>query len=131
MTEPAHAGGLTVDGAESVPGTTEVVRRLVAEGVPAAIAAKDPTAWGAAAEAEASIRLGWLDSPQGSRALLEPLRALRADLLAEGLDHVVLAGIGIDYDDVVKVLEDEGVEKFAASWNDLLSSVKATLEKGA
>ena len=27
-----------------------------------------------------------------------------------------LAAVGIDYDDVVQVLEDEGVEKFEASW---------------
>jgi transaldolase len=40
-----------------------------------------------------------------------------------------LAQIGIDYDDVVQVLEDEGVEKFETSWNDLLSSVKGELER--
>ncbi|MFE3453616.1 transaldolase [Nonomuraea sp. NPDC059194] len=34
---------------------------------------------------------------------------------------------GIDYDDVVKVLEDEGVDKFEASWNDLLDSVTKKL----
>ncbi|MFI9843724.1 transaldolase [Nonomuraea sp. NPDC051941] len=34
---------------------------------------------------------------------------------------------GVDYDDVVKVLEDEGVEKFEASWNELLESVTKNL----
>ncbi|MFG6198882.1 transaldolase [Nonomuraea sp. JJY05] len=34
---------------------------------------------------------------------------------------------GIDYDDVVKALEDEGVEKFEASWNELLESVTKNL----
>ncbi|MFC4010286.1 transaldolase [Nonomuraea purpurea] len=34
---------------------------------------------------------------------------------------------GIDYDDVVKVLEEEGVEKFEASWNELLESVRKNL----
>ncbi|MBB6348456.1 transaldolase [Nonomuraea muscovyensis] len=34
---------------------------------------------------------------------------------------------GIDYDDVVRVLEDEGVEKFEASWNELLESVSKNL----
>jgi transaldolase len=38
-----------------------------------------------------------------------------------------LKDAGIDYDDVVKVLEDEGVEKFAASWNELLESVTKNL----
>jgi transaldolase len=46
----------------------------------------------------------------------------RADLDA-------LAALGISYDDVVQVLEDEGVEKFEASWNDLLKSTEAELER--
>ena len=40
-----------------------------------------------------------------------------------------LAQAGIDMDDVVQVLEDEGVEKFETSWNDLLSSTKEELER--
>ncbi|GAT68550.1 transaldolase [Planomonospora sp. ID91781] len=36
---------------------------------------------------------------------------------------------GIDYDDVVRVLEEEGVEKFEASWNELLATVTAELRK--
>lgn len=35
----------------------------------------------------------------------------------------------ISYDDVVQVLEDEGVEKFEASWNDLLKSTEAELSR--
>ncbi|MFE2100187.1 MULTISPECIES: transaldolase [unclassified Streptomyces] len=46
----------------------------------------------------------------------------RADLDA-------LEKLGISYDDVVQVLEDEGVEKFAASWNDLLKSTEAELKR--
>ena len=34
---------------------------------------------------------------------------------------------GVSYDDVVAVLEDEGVAKFAASWNELLDTVKSEL----
>lgn len=34
-----------------------------------------------------------------------------------------LAEAGIDYDDVVQTLEDEGVEKFIASWRDLLADI--------
>ena len=37
--------------------------------------------------------------------------------------------LGISYDDVVQFLEDEGVEKFEASWNDLLKSTEAELER--
>jgi transaldolase len=42
-----------------------------------------------------------------------------------------LAGIGIDYADVVEVLEREGVVKFEASWKDLLSSLQAQLVRSA
>ncbi|WP_084958216.1 transaldolase [Thermoactinospora rubra] len=34
---------------------------------------------------------------------------------------------GIDYDDVVRVLEEEGVEKFEASWNELLETLSKKL----
>ncbi|OAH16070.1 transaldolase [Streptomyces jeddahensis] len=37
--------------------------------------------------------------------------------------------LGISYDDVVQVLEDEGVEKFESSWNDLLKSTEAELQR--
>lgn len=36
-----------------------------------------------------------------------------------------LGAVGVDYDDVVQTLEDEGVEKFAASWNELLEGVES------
>jgi transaldolase len=38
---------------------------------------------------------------------------------------------GVDYDDVVRVLEEEGVEKFEASWTELLDTVKSELEDKA
>jgi transaldolase len=38
-----------------------------------------------------------------------------------------LKDAGVDYDDVVKVLEDEGVEKFEASWTELLDTIKREL----
>ena len=39
-----------------------------------------------------------------------------------------LAGLGIDYDDVVAVLETEGVDKFEKSWHELVETVRAALE---
>jgi transaldolase len=39
-----------------------------------------------------------------------------------------LAALGIDYDDVVQVLEDEGVEKFETAWTELIASVKGELD---
>jgi transaldolase len=38
-----------------------------------------------------------------------------------------LEALGIGYDDVVQVLEDEGVSKFEASWNEMLASIKNEL----
>ena len=40
-----------------------------------------------------------------------------------------LAGVGIDIDDVVQVLEDEGVEKFETSWSELLESTRKELKR--
>ncbi len=39
-----------------------------------------------------------------------------------------LAAVGIDYDDVVATLERDGVENFADSWHELLSSMASQLE---
>ncbi|GAA1949806.1 transaldolase [Microbacterium deminutum] len=38
-----------------------------------------------------------------------------------------LASVGVDFDDVTQVLEDEGVEKFIASWHELKDTVKTAL----
>ncbi|HEU5353747.1 MAG TPA: transaldolase [Actinocrinis sp.] len=42
-----------------------------------------------------------------------------------------LEALGVSYDDVVQVLEDEGVEKFEVSWKELVDAVRAELEKEA
>lgn len=41
-----------------------------------------------------------------------------------------LADIGVSYDDAMATLEAEGVEKFDASWEELLGSVSAALQDG-
>ena len=41
-----------------------------------------------------------------------------------------LEALGISYDDVVTVLENEGVQKFEASWNELLGTIKAEMADG-
>jgi transaldolase len=38
-----------------------------------------------------------------------------------------LEELGISYDDVVQVLEDEGVAKFEASWNELLETIRTNM----
>jgi transaldolase len=42
-----------------------------------------------------------------------------------------LARLGIDYDDVIATLEREGVEKFVASWDELVETVRGQLKSGA
>ncbi|MFG2190990.1 transaldolase [Streptomyces sp. NPDC048639] len=44
-------------------------------------------------------------------------------------DIEALEKLGIGYDEVVQLLEDEGVEKFEVSWNDLLKSTEAELAR--
>jgi transaldolase len=39
-----------------------------------------------------------------------------------------LAALGIAYDDVVQVLEEEGVSKFAASWQEMMDTLKAEMD---
>jgi glucose-6-phosphate isomerase len=91
-----RAGDLsvTVTGGPLCAARDAVLAADVADGVPAALAGKDPTLWGPSAEPEAAVRLGWLDAAASSRELLPRLAALREQLAAEGLDHVVLAGMG-------------------------------------
>jgi glucose-6-phosphate isomerase len=92
MREVDAAAGLAVRGAAAVPGAEQARQDLVNDGVPGLLAEKDPTLWGTEAEAEASVRLGWVDTVRRSRELLPVLAKLREDLA--GLDHVVLAGMG-------------------------------------
>lgn len=68
--------------------------RLVDAGIAGGISAQDGTLWGEAATPEALIRLAWVDLPETSRPVVEQVEALRAELLAEGVDRVVLCGMG-------------------------------------
>jgi len=87
-------GGLVVHGAATVPGAREALDEAVREEVPTRLVAKDATLWGEEAEEEAAVRLGWVDLPETSRPLVDRLAGLREELHGEGLDHVVLAGMG-------------------------------------
>ncbi|MET4061375.1 glucose-6-phosphate isomerase [Arthrobacter sp. UYP6] len=70
------------------------VPALVRDDVAARLLAQDPTLWGPDAEAEASIRLGWLNPTEASRPLVGQILRLREELAAEGVTRVVLAGMG-------------------------------------
>ncbi|MDQ1680153.1 MAG: glucose-6-phosphate isomerase [Frankiaceae bacterium] len=92
----ATGGGVTVtvSGTVVVDPARSALDRAVAAGVAKSLASKDSTLWGAEAQAEASVRLGWLDVVEKSTPLLHELTALAATLSAKGLDRVVLAGMG-------------------------------------
>jgi glucose-6-phosphate isomerase len=75
-----------------VPG--EVTEGLTSDDVAVRLVRKDATLWGPDAESEAAVRLGWLDLPVSSRKFVAQLADLRAELAAEGLDRVVLCGMG-------------------------------------
>ena len=58
---------------------------------------------------------------------------VRDTLARTGLDdaHALLgelAAAGVDYDDVVATLEDEGVQKFSDSFDELREGITAKLE---
>ncbi|MBD2893864.1 transaldolase [Spirillospora sp. NPDC000708] len=58
---------------------------------------------------------------------------LRGDTVRGAYDDArahmaALKDVGVDYDDVVRVLEEEGVEKFEASWKELLGSIDGELK---
>src|SRR5699024_1244227 len=68
--------------------------KLTAERVMSRISDRDPTLWGAEARQEASVRLAWTDLHHTSRSLVPEIIALRERFAREGLDHVVLCGMG-------------------------------------
>jgi len=71
-----------------------IVPRLVADGFASRLFAKDPTLWGPEAESESAIRLAWVSLGRTSRPLVGEVAALRDHLAGQGVDHVVLCGMG-------------------------------------
>jgi transaldolase len=58
---------------------------------------------------------------------------VRGDTVTEGVKKAhefleELAAVGVDYDDVTETLEQEGVQKFADSFTELLDGVRAKRE---
>ena len=67
---------------------------LVADKVASRLFAKDKTLWGQDAEAESSVRLGWVQAASETLKLIPELLELRAELVEKGLSRVVLCGMG-------------------------------------
>ena len=79
MNEVEGAAGLAVRGADRRARRGRGARRSCwTPACPGLLAEKDPTLWGPAAEAEAEVRLGWVDTFRRSRELLPALAELRA-----------------------------------------------------
>ncbi|WP_334153170.1 glucose-6-phosphate isomerase [Microbacterium sp.] len=72
----------------------ETVPRLVSELIASRLTGGDSTLWGPAAEAEAAVRLGWIEAVTVSRPLVAEITALRDELAAKGVTRFVLAGMG-------------------------------------
>ena len=71
-----------------------VVPQLVSDLVASRITGGDASLWGPDAEAEASIRLGWVEAVAVSRPLVDDIVALRHRLGELGIEHIVLCGMG-------------------------------------
>ena len=67
---------------------------LVAESFASRLFASDATLWGPEAEEEAAIRLGWVGLHRSSRPLVGEVAALREELREQGVDRIVLCGMG-------------------------------------
>lgn len=71
-----------------------IIENIVEEQIASRISVKDSTVWGASAEQEAKIRLGWVSSPSDSVALIADILQLREQLAASAIDRFVLCGMG-------------------------------------
>lgn len=83
-----------VAGGSAAAAVAENIGSLVADKVASRIAAKDFTLWGKDAEAESSIRLGWVTSAVDSQPLVDSILALRDEFRSKGVNRFVLCGMG-------------------------------------
>ncbi|MEV4142651.1 glucose-6-phosphate isomerase [Amycolatopsis sp. NPDC049691] len=90
----AEKTGVEIVDAALAERATPLAERLVADQAASKLAAQDATLWGPDAESEASIRLSWTTLHKSSRPLIGEIEALRTELRSEGVDRVVLAGMG-------------------------------------
>ncbi|MDQ0380828.1 glucose-6-phosphate isomerase [Amycolatopsis thermophila] len=85
---------VTISDEELAAKAAPLVGELVADRVASKVAAQDSTLWGPDAESEAAIRLSWTTLHKSSRPLIGEIEALREELRGEGVDRIVLAGMG-------------------------------------
>ena len=73
---------------------TRTVSEWKAGGLMPRLWAKDPTVWFDPPRPEIDNRLGWLDLPETSQAIVDQVSALAAESRAEGITDLVLCGMG-------------------------------------
>jgi glucose-6-phosphate isomerase len=83
-----------VNGESLAASQATALEALQADGVAQRLADHDATLWGADAQSEAEKRLGWLDVVAVSWRFVPALLQLRDTLREEGIDQVVLCGMG-------------------------------------
>lgn len=84
---------LASTGAAQAAGSAHL-ETMVRDRVASRIFDKDSTLWGADAQDESAIRLGWVEAPEVSGAFIAEIAELRAAFVAEGINHFVLCGMG-------------------------------------
>ena len=72
-----------------------------------------------------TMPLGTIDAYQ-DHGSPDPKPFTPEDIEVARVDLARLQAIGVDYADVVQTLEEEGVEKFSASWQELLDKVQGS-----
>ncbi|NLB47823.1 MAG: glucose-6-phosphate isomerase [Microbacteriaceae bacterium] len=71
-----------------------LLNRLISRRFASRLFAHDFTLWGKAAEREAQVRMGWVDSPVQARDVIRDAVSLRERLHARGITKFVLCGMG-------------------------------------
>ncbi|WP_206446711.1 glucose-6-phosphate isomerase [Agrococcus sp. KRD186] len=123
MTFTINASGPAAEAIE------RVVPQLVVDGVAGRLVSGDATLWGDAAEAEASIRLGWVEAAAGARGLVDDIEALRKQLREQGVDRIALAGMGGSSLAPEVITRTEGVDLIVLDSTDP-SQVRRALRDG-
>ncbi|MDV6013234.1 glucose-6-phosphate isomerase [Haloechinothrix sp. LS1_15] len=94
MGEVSEINAVTIASTGLDAAAQPLIAELVTDRVASRLTAQDPGLWGEQARDEAAIRLGWTALHQSSRPLIGEIATLREQLLDEGIDRVVLAGMG-------------------------------------
>ncbi|CAN5174108.1 glucose-6-phosphate isomerase [soil metagenome] len=84
---------IAVSGAAS-EAVDRIVPQLVSDLVASGITSGDGSLWGPDAEEESTKRLGWVEAVAVGRPMVDDIYALRDKLRAEGINHIVLGGMG-------------------------------------